>query len=161
MARKKITDAQKRIAERRVARKLALFAIYQWQMTGNKFEDIYIQLQYDDNYSSDFQKADTAFLHSLVNCAINNSEKIDTLIKPYIDNRTLDQVDMIEQAALRMSTCELLNHMETPFKVAVSEAVNITKKFGAEQGHKFVNGVLTKLIAQLRTVETQANNKQK
>ena len=158
MARKKITEAQKHIAERRVARKLALFAIYQWQMTGNSLEEIYIQLQHDDNYSSDFQKADTAFLHSLVKCALTNAEKIESLIQPHLEHRKLNQVDMIEQAALRMSTCELLNHMETPYKIAVSEAVNITKKFGAEQGHKFVNGVLSKLIVELRKTESQANN---
>ena len=159
MAKKTITDIQKRIAERRVARKLALFAIYQWQMTGNAFEDIYVQLQYDENYTSDFQKADAAFLHSLVNCAINHSEKIDALIQPHIDYRTLEQVDMIEQAALRLATCELLHHIETPYKVVVSEVVNITKKFGAEQGHKFVNGILTKLITQLRPIEIKANPK--
>lgn len=156
MARKKISDAQKLVAERRVARKLALFAIYQWQMTGNSFEDIYVQLQQDSNYASDFRKADAAFLHSLVKCALGNSEKIESLIQPYLEHRKLAQVDMIEQAMLRLTTCELLNHMETPYKVAVSEAVNMTKKFGAEQGHKFVNGVLTKLIAELRSTESNA-----
>jgi hypothetical protein len=55
-----------------------------------------------------------------------------------------------------MATCELLNHTETPYKVAVSEAVNITKKFGADQGHKFVNGVMTQLIIQLRSLEVSA-----
>lgn len=155
MAKNKISDTQKRIAERRVARKLALFAIYQWQMTGNTFEDIYIQLQHDANYSSDFQKADAAFLHSLVKCALTNVEKIEALIEPHLEHRKLAQVDMIEQAMLRLATCELLNHMETPYKVAVSEAVNMTKKFGAEQGHKFVNGVLTKLILEIRKIESQ------
>lgn len=156
MSKNKISDTQKRIAERRVARKLALFAIYQWQMTGNTFEDIYIQLQSDASYSSDFRKADVKFLHSIVKCALINAEKIESLIQPYLEHRKLAQVDMIEQAMLRLATCELLNHMETPYKVAVSEAVNITKKFGAEQGHKFVNGVLTKLIAELRNTESKA-----
>ena len=158
MARKKITDAQKRIAERRVARKLALFAIYQWQMTGNTLEEIYIQLQHDDSYSSDFQKADAAFLHSLIKCALNNSEEVESLIQPHIEHRKLNQIDMIEQAVLRMTTCELLNHLETPYKIAVSEAVNITKKFGAEQGHRFVNGVLSKIILELRKTESQTDN---
>lgn len=156
MAKNRISDTQKRIAERRVARKLALFAIYQWQMTGNTFEDIYVQLQHDSNYSSDFQKADAAFLHSLVKCALTNTTEIEALIEPHLEHRKLSQVDMIEQAMLRLATCELLNHMETPYKVAVSEAINITKKFGAEQGYKFVNGVLTKLITKLRKLESQA-----
>lgn len=158
MARRKITDAQKRIAERRVARKLALFAIYQWQMTGNTLEEIYIQLQHDDNYSSDFQKADAAFLYSLIKCALSNTEKVESLIQPHVEHRKLNQIDMIEQAVLRMATCELLNHLETPYKIAVSEAVNITKKFGAEQGHRFVNGVLSKIILELRKTESQADS---
>ncbi len=154
--RRKISDAQKLIAERRVARKLALFAIYQWQMTQHSLQEIYIQLQYADIYSGDFRKADTAFLFSLIKYALNNAEEIEALIQPHLQHRQLKQVDMIEQAVLRMATCELLNHTETPYKVAVSEAVNITKKFGADQGHKFVNGVMTQLIIQLRSLEVSA-----
>jgi N utilization substance protein B len=154
--RRKISDAQKRIAERRVARKLALFAIYQWQMTQHSLQEIYIQLQYADIYSDDFRKADTAFLFSLIKYALNNAKEIEALIQPHLQHRQLKQVDMIEQAVLRMATCELLNHTEIPYKVAVSEAVNITKKFGADQGHKFVNGVMTQLIIKLRSLEVSA-----
>jgi len=156
MARRKISEAQKRIAERRVARKLALFAIYQWQMTQHSLQEIYIQLQHNDSYAADFRKADSAFLYSLIKCALTNAEEIEALIEPHLEHRNLQQVDMIEQAVLRMASCELLNHLETPYKVVVSEAVNISKKFGAEQGHKFVNGVMTKLISQLRSSELQA-----
>jgi len=161
MARRKISDAQKRIAERRVARKLALFAIYQWQMTQHSLQEIYIQLQHSDNYAADFRKADAAFLYSLIKYAITHAEEIEALIQPYLEHRNLKQVDMIEQAVLRMATCELLNHLETPYKVVVSEAVNISKKFGAEQGYKFVNGVMTQLINQLRSAENPTQREKK
>ena len=66
----------------------------------------------------------------------------------------MQHLDQIERAVLRMSTCELNNHPEVPYKVAVNEAVNICKKFGADQAHKFVNGVLDKVGAKLRPDES-------
>ena len=97
-------------------------------------------------------------MYSLIKYALDHSEEVEALIQPHLEYRTLKQVDMIEQAVLRLATCELLNHMETPYKVVVSEAVNICKKFGAEQGYKFVNGVMTKLISQLRSAESQVES---
>ena len=77
---------------------------------------------------------------------------MENRIAPHLD-RKLSQVDPIEQAVLRVATCELLHHIETPFKVVVNEYVNLAKKYGAEQAHKFVNGVLDKIAADVRTLE--------
>ena len=140
------------ISERRVARKLALIAIYQWQMTQNSYEEIYLGLQEDRDLSKDMGKADLAYFQTLCKCAIDNTAVIDGELKPFLD-REAQHLDQIERAVLRMSTCELLNHPESPYKVVVNECVNLTKKFGAEQAHKFVNGVLDKLGAKLRPEE--------
>lgn len=140
------------ISERRVARKLALIAIYQWQMTDNTYQDIYLGLKEDKDLSSDINKADMAYFQSLTKCAIEKTEAIDAELTPFLD-REAKHLDQIELAVLRMATCELLNHPESPYKVIVNEAVNLTKKFGAEQAHKFVNGVLDKLGAKLRAGE--------
>lgn len=64
---------------------------------------------------------------------------------------------MIEHAVMRITTCELINNPETPYKVVVNESVNLTKKFGAEQAHKFVNGILDKVASQTRPEEFKAN----
>ncbi len=140
------------VSERRVARKLALIAIYQWQMTQNGYEDIYQGLEEDKALSSDMAKADMAFFQALTKCAMEKTEVVDAELKPFLD-RDPEHLDQIERAALRLATCELMNHPEVPYKVIVNESVNLTKKFGADQAHKFVNGVLDKVGAKLRSDE--------
>lgn len=140
------------ISERRVARKLALIAIYQWQMTKNSYQDIYVGLQEDQALSKDILKADMAFFQVLVRCATENTEVIDAELKPFLDRKP-EHLDQIERAVLRLATCEFKNQPEVPYKVIVNEAVNLTKKFGADQAHKFVNGVLDKVGENLRPDE--------
>ena len=140
------------ISERRVARKLALIAIYQWQMTQNSYEDIYVGMQEDKDLSKDMQKADLAFFQDLVKFTIDNTDALDVELNSFLD-RKAEHLDQIERAALRMATCELMNHPEVPYKVIVNESVNLTKKFGADQAHKFVNGVLDKVAKKLRSEE--------
>jgi N utilization substance protein B len=137
------------ISGHRVARKLALIAIYQWQMTGNAYQEIYQGIQEDSALSKDMTKADMAFFQALVKCVMEKTTDIDALLKPFLD-REAAHLDQIERAVLRMSTCELQNHPEVPYKVIINESVNLTKKFGADQAHRFVNGVLDKVGASLR-----------
>ena len=141
------------ISERRVARKLAVIAIYQWQMTQNGYNDIYVGLQEDKDLSKDMGKADMAYFQSLTKAVIDNVDEIDAELNPFLD-RDAEHLDQIERAVLRMSTSELKNHPEVPYKVAVNEAVNICKKFGADQAHKFINGVLDQVGAKLRPEES-------
>jgi len=54
---------------------------------------------------------------------------------------------------LRIATYEFLHHLEIPYKVVINEAVNLAKTYGAEESHKFVNGVLDPLSKELRTLE--------
>lgn len=153
--RKPPSDAQQLIARRRVARRLAMQGVYQWLITGNEFKEIYLYFQEEHELSADFRKSDAAFFHKLLRCAVEGGTELESRISPFLD-RKLSQVDPIEHAVLRVATCELLNHIETPFKVVVNEYVNLAKKFGAEQAHKFVNGVLDKLANDIRPVETAA-----
>ena len=137
------------ISEHRVARKLALIAIYQWQMTNNTYKDIYQGIQEDSALSKDMPKADMAFFQALVKCVMEKTTEIDALMNPFLD-RKAGHLDQIERAVLRLSVCELQNHPEIPYKVIINESVNLSKKFGADQSHKFVNGVLDKVSASLR-----------
>ena len=148
-----VSKKQQFISEHRVARKLALIAIYQWQMTGNSYEEIYVGLQEDKDLSNDMPKANMAFFQALVKCAMEKTTEIDDVLNPFLD-REAKHLDQIERAALRLATCELLNHPEVPYKVIINESVNLTKKFGADQAHKFVNGVLDKVGAKLRPDES-------
>ena len=141
------------ISQRQVARKLALIAIYQWQMTQNSYQDIYLAIQDDRDLSKDFRKCDPAYFQSLVRFVIENQEDIDALFIPLLD-RGVDMLDQIELAALRLAATELQNHIDVPYKVVLNESVNLTKKFGADQAHKFINGVVDKMARQIRTLET-------
>ena len=143
---------KQQISQRQVARKLALIAIYQWQMTQNSYQDIYLGIQDDRDLSKDFRKCDSAYFQSLVRFVMENQEQIDALFIPLLD-RGMDMLDQIELAALRLAATELQNHIEVPYKVVVNESVNLTKKFGADQAHKFVNGVVDKMARQIRTLE--------
>jgi N utilization substance protein B len=155
-SRQPLNKMQEHIARRRVARRLAMIGTYQWLMTGNTFEEIYQYFQQDLELAEDFRKCDAAFFHKTLRWSIENTEQLEALLNPHLD-RKLAQVDMIEHAVMRIATCELLNNPETPYKVVVNESVNLTKKFGAEQAHKFVNGILDKVACQTRPQEFNAN----
>nr|CAA6800822.1 MAG: Transcription termination protein NusB [uncultured Thiotrichaceae bacterium] len=156
MARKpQPTEAQQHIAKRRVARKLALIGAYQWIITQNEFQEIYLNFQQDKELASDFRKCDAAFFHQILSSVIKNPTPIEEQISPHLD-RKLTQVDPIESAVLRIATAELLGNPETPYKVVVNEAVNLTKKFGGDQAHKYINGVLDKVATATRQLEISA-----
>lgn len=155
---KPLSESQQLIARRRVARRLAMQGAYQWLITGNSFQEIYLYFQEELELAADFRKCDAAFFHKLLRCAIEGGEELENRISQHLD-RKLSQVDPIEHAVLRVATCELLNHIETPYKVVVNEYVNLAKKYGAEQAHKFVNGVLDKVATEIRPLEAKANRK--
>lgn len=145
-----IDPKRQQIAQRQMARKLALITLYQWQMTGNSYYDLYMGIQEDKELAKDFLKADAAYYQSLSKYVIDNVDIVDETLKPFLD-RDPKHLDQIERAVLRMATAEFINHTETPYKVIVNEAVNLTKKFGADKAYKFVNGVLDKVGANLRS----------
>jgi N utilization substance protein B len=147
-----IDPKRQHIAQRQVARKLALITIYQWQMTGNSYHDLYMGIQEDKELVKDFQKADAAYYQSICKYAIEHIEVVDQQLKPFLD-REPEHLDQIERAVLRMATVEFLNHPETPYKVIVNEAVNLSRKFGADKAYKFVNGVLDKVGGAIRSNE--------
>jgi len=82
-------------------------------------------------------------------------DDIDALLEPALD-RPVDELDPIERSVLRMAVCELRDCLETPARVVINEAVELTKRFGADQGHKYVNGVIDKVAISLRATEMKA-----
>ena len=132
------------------ARQYAMQAIYQWQMTGQDTAVIDAQFQDDQ----DMSKADVNYFRELLQQVPVRMQDIDTTLTPFLD-RPLAQVDPVELAILRIAGYELLYRHDVPYRVVINEAVEIAKKFGAEQGHRFINGVLDKAAHQLRPHETQ------
>ncbi|MGB5606864.1 MAG: transcription antitermination factor NusB [Gammaproteobacteria bacterium] len=130
------------------ARRLAMQALYQWDLSGADMAEIRSQFAEQE----DFSKADAAYFTGLLNEVVTHAEAIDSTISGNID-RPFKQLDPVERAILRLATYELLYRTDVPFRVVIDEAVSLTKKFGAEQGHSFVNGVLDKTAHQHRPDE--------
>ena len=69
-------------------------------------------------------------------------------ISPYID-RAFDELDPIETAILRLAVYELRFELDVPYKVVINEAIEVAKVFGADESHKYINGVLDKIAPAL------------
>ena len=136
------------------ARRFALQALYQWDLSGTDLRDIRSQFLVEE----DFSRADKPYFIELLSEAPKNIDHIDENITRYID-RPFEQLDPVERAILRIATYELLYRPDIPYRVIINEAVQLTKKFGAEQGHAYVNGVLDKAAHTLRAAECSKTGK--
>ena len=139
-------------AKRHKARHYAMQALYQWHMAGSPLSDI--EAEFRDDY--DFGKVDGEYFHALLHEIPAAVDEIEAAFAPYMVDRALEELDAVERAILRIGTFELLHRLDVPYKVVINEAVNLSKRFGAEQGHRFVNGVLDKLARRLRQPEMKA-----
>jgi N utilization substance protein B len=131
---------------RRRARRAALQGLYQWQATGQPAEEIIAQ--FDDEKASG--NLDRDYFCRIVQGVINNVDSLDAVLAPYLF-RPLRQVDPVERAVLRLAAFELCYCDDVPWRVIIDESVELARTFGAEQGHRFVNGVLDKLAPSIRS----------
>ncbi|HKK05700.1 MAG TPA: transcription antitermination factor NusB [Gammaproteobacteria bacterium] len=138
-------------ASRKRARRLALQALYQWDLGGQSAADISAQFLASDELG----KADVDYFEELLNQVSARAGELDEHIAPLLD-RPIAEVDPVERAILRMGAYELARRIDVPYRVVINEGVELAKTFGAEQGHRFVNGVLDKLAARLRAAEVEA-----
>ncbi|MBV2090525.1 MAG: transcription antitermination factor NusB [Candidatus Thiodiazotropha sp. (ex Ctena orbiculata)] len=140
--------------KRSQARRHAVQAIYQWQMAGQDVSDIANQFLEEQELSS----FEVPYFQDLLQGVPCNLGQLDELLKPSLD-RAIDSVDPVERAILRIGAYELQHKIEIPYRVVINEAVEMAKVFGAEQGHKFVNGVLDQVARKVRAVEMDAKSK--
>lgn len=136
---------------RTMARRCAVQALYQWQVSGNDVEEIYQQFLTERNMTN----VNVEMFKELLSGVTRELEKLDETITPYLD-RDLSEVDPVERAVLRLGTYELMYKPDVPYRVVINEALEAVKTFGAEQGHRFVNGVLDKVAQQVRRLEIKS-----
>lgn len=136
---------------RRLARELALQALYAWQVAGAGAGEVLEQMRALEGHD----RADRALAERLVCGVIERAGELRALIAECIDRR-FEQLSPVERAILYIGAFELLAHAETPFKVVLNEAIELGKSFGGTGGHKFVNGVLEKIARRLRPGEFAA-----
>jgi N utilization substance protein B len=128
-----------RSSARHRARAVALQALYAWKLGGGDVLE-----GWDD--------CDQEFAKELISQVILKSEVLEKSIAPHLD-RSLASLSPVERVILLIGAYELAERPETPFKVILNEAVELGKSYGGTDGHKFVNGVLEKLAAELRAAE--------
>ena len=136
---------------RRRAREYALQALYQWQLTGYDMEAIASQTR----TQKDFAHADAALFEALVHGVVREAKELEAILQPYLD-RAVSKLSPIEHCILLLGAFELAHHPETPYRVVINEAVELAKSCGGPEGHKYVNGVLDRVAAQLRVLEVAA-----
>ena len=140
--------------KRSQARSHAVQALYQWQVTGANIGDITQQFL-EEHDSSQYE---VAYFRDLLGGVPTNLKRLDEVLSPYLD-RSIESVDLVERAILRLGAYELAEHPEVPYRVVINESVELAKIFGADQGHKYINGVLDKVAQELRAVEVKAGRK--
>jgi N utilization substance protein B len=147
-------EAPKQIARgtgsraRSLARKLAMQALYQWQLTQQTAAEI--KQQYLE--SDDSAGVDEDHFVELVTEVIARNEQITTALTPFID-RPLEQLDPVESAILMIGMYELQQRLDIPYRVVINEGVDLCKRFGATDAHKYINAVLDRAAREIRAAE--------
>ncbi len=138
-------------ALRSKARHYAMQALYQWQMTKNSLNGIEAEFRTDN----DMSKVDVDYMHELIHKVPASISVIETDFLPHVNELALDEIDPISLAILRLSVYEMHYRLDVPYKVVINEALNLAKRFGATDSHKFINGVLDKVAPRLRADEVR------
>lgn len=136
---------------RRRSREFALQGMYQWLLTGATAAQILKNLSEMDG----FARADQEFLEAELRGTIAEAPTLTQELEPLAD-RKWAEVSPIERAILLIGAWELVHKQEIPYRVTINEAIELGKRFGGTDGHKYVNGVLDRLAAQVRASEVAA-----
>ncbi len=145
-----------RVSPRRRSRELAMQGIYQWLFTGATAGTVLKNLAELEHYGA----ADAEFLKSELKGTIGEAEGLRARLEPLAD-RKWDEVSPVERAILLIGAWELMHNPAIPYKVTINEAIELGKRFGGTDGHKYVNGILDKLAAAVRPDEVAEKRKQK
>ncbi|RLA18417.1 MAG: transcription antitermination factor NusB [Gammaproteobacteria bacterium] len=130
------------------ARRCAVQALYQWQMAGDNLAEIEAQFLISAKLKGSAKRYFGELLHGIP----KELDALDKAMGGFID-RPINEIDSVERAILRIGAYELLFKPEIPYRVVLNEGINLAKRFGADQSHKYVNGVLDKISCEQRGTE--------
>jgi len=134
------------------ARELMVQALYQKQIAGHSTAELVAQFHDDPAY----ERVDKEFFDELFPAISNSQDTLEEKIGALID-RPLEQLDPIELSILLIGIQELATRIDIPYKVVINEGVNLARRFGAVDSHKYINACLDVAAQSLRQVEVQAN----
>jgi transcription antitermination protein NusB len=130
------------------ARRTALQALYEIGMTKKSAAEIISAYARDNS----LKRADRQYFHLLLEGVCKHQEELDSSLQPFLD-RPLKEIDPVEHAALSIGLYELLYQPDIPSRAVINEAVELTKMFGAEASHKYINNILDQAAHQIRASE--------
>ena len=136
------------------ARRMAMQALYEWQVANNTPLDILNTYRAEQ----DLKKVDEEYFRELLLNTAKYQQELDDMMSGCLD-RPINEVDPIETAILRLACYELAHRPDVPYRVVINEAIELAKSFGAESGHKFVNGILDKVALLARADEIKHRKK--
>lgn len=136
------------------ARKSAVQALYQWQMTGQSLSLIEQQFLEEERLKG----AQKSYFAELFHGIPQHLNAIDAVLGEFVD-RPLEKIDPVERAILRIGVYELMHRLDMPYRVVLNESINLAKCFGAEGSHKYINGILDKVALQKRQTEIKAKER--
>jgi len=146
-----VEAAEVKLSPRTQSRHLALQALYQWML--NQQELYLIEKQFSEE--GWLSGCDRDWFRELIGEVVAQSEALDEVYAVMLD-RSIKMVNPVERTILRIAVYELQTQMQIPYKVVINEAVELAKTFGAEDAHKYINGILDKIAKQQRPLEFQA-----
>jgi N utilization substance protein B len=130
------------------SREMALKGLYQWRLAGMEAKEIASYLEQEE----EFGKLDIPYFQTLLEGTIGESDALKVTLQPCLD-RPFSELSPVEAVILLMGTYELVHQADIPYRVVINEAVELAKRYGGTDGHKYVNGVLDKLASRLRSSE--------
>ncbi len=137
-----------KLGARSVARKLAMQALYRVQLNDGPWQDLVSEFATDE----DMPRADREYFEELMRGVAGDRVALDDRLAAWTD-RAPAELDPVEHAVLLVGVYELVARPDIPFRVVINEAVTLARKFGATDGHKFVNAVLDRATRELRPHE--------
>lgn len=140
--------------ERSNARRLAMQAIYQHLIGGDNWKAL--RLQYHED--PEFGRVDPEYFDELLRHCVERREELQLLLAPHFD-RPAEQIDPVELAILLIGGYELKERIDVPYRVVINEGVELAKRFGAADGHRYVNAILDRAAGELRTLETASRRR--
>jgi N utilization substance protein B len=132
------------------ARRFCLQALYQREVADTPIDALEAEFLVKD----DISRADVPYFREILRGVVQRQTEIDQQMEPYLE-RPINSLNYIEKSVLRLAIYELTQRFDIPYRVAINEALELTKQFGTVEGYKFVNGVLDKVAKQIRKDEIQ------
>lgn len=144
----------KKSFNRRKTRQVLVQALYSWLLSGENLVEIEAHFYAEQ----DMKEVDREFFKDIFYGVAKQKTALEDMYRPYLD-RELDDLDPISRAILGLSSYEMVNRIDVPYKVVINEGVNLAKAFGPTDAYKFINGVLDQLAISQRAVEVAATKR--